>query len=48
MEIKTTKNGNELTVALSGRPDTRTATALEDKLDAEREGTDKVVFDIEQ
>ena len=48
MEIKTTKNGNELTVALSGRLDTLTAPDLEDKLDAELEGTEKLIFDLAQ
>ena len=38
MEIKTTRNDSELTVALSGRLDTLTTPDLEDMLDEELEG----------
>ncbi len=46
MEIKTTRNDNELTVALSGRLDTLTSPDLEDKLDEELEGVERIIFDL--
>ena len=46
MEIKTTRNDSELTVALSGRLDTLTSPELEDKLDEELEGVERLIFDL--
>ena len=46
MEIKTTKNSGELTVALSGRLDTLTAPDLEDKLYEELDEAEKLIFDF--
>ena len=46
MEIKTTRNSGELTVALSGRLVTLTAPDLEDKLDEELEGVERIIFDL--
>lgn len=46
MEIKTTRNDSELTVALSGRLDTLTSPDLEDKLDEELEGVERLIFDL--
>ncbi len=46
MEIKTTKNDSELTVALFGRLDTLTAPDLEDKLDEELDGVERLIFDL--
>ena len=46
MEIETTRNDSELTVALSGRLDTLTSPDLEDKLDEELEGVERLIFDL--
>ncbi len=46
MEIKTTKNDNELTVSLSGKLDTITSPDLEDKLNEELDGVEKLIFDF--
>lgn len=46
MEIKTTRNGNELTVELEGRLDTLTSPDLEERLDEELDGIEKIVFDL--
>ena len=46
MEIKTTRNDSELMVALSGRLDTLTSPELEDKLDEELEGVERLIFDL--
>ena len=46
MEIKTTRNDSELMVALSGRLDTLTSPDLEDKLDEELEGVERLIFDL--
>ena len=46
MEIKTTRNDSELTVALSGRLDTLTSPDLEDRLDEELEGVERLIFDL--
>ena len=48
MEIKTTRNDNELTVALSGRLDTLTSPDLEEKLDEELEGVERLIFDLSE
>ena len=48
MEIKTTRNDSELTVALSGRLDTLTSPDLEDKLDEELEGVERLIFDLSE
>ena len=48
MEIKTTRNDSELTVALSGRLDTLTSPELEDKLDEELEGVERLIFDLSE
>ena len=41
-----TKNDNELTVALSGRLDTLTSPDLEDKLEEELDGAERLIFDL--
>ena len=46
MDIKMTKNDNELTVALSGRLDTLTSPDLEDKLEEELDGAERLIFDL--
>ena len=46
MEIKTTRNDSELTVALSGRLDTLTSPDLEEMLDEELEGMERLIFDL--
>lgn len=46
MEIKTTRNDSELTVALSGRLDTLTSPDLEEKLDEELEDAERLIFDL--
>ena len=48
MEIKTTRNDSELTVALSGRLDTLTSPDLEDRLDEELEGVERLIFDLSE
>ena len=46
MEIETTRTDSERTVALSGRLDTLTSPDLEDKLDEELEGVERLIFDL--
>ena len=46
MEIETTRNDSELTVALSGRLDTLTSPDLEEMLDEELEGMERLIFDL--
>lgn len=46
MDIKTTKNDSELTVALAGRLDTLTSPDLEERLDEELDGIEKIIFDL--
>lgn len=46
MDIKMTKNDKELTVALKGRLDTLTAPDLEDKLEEELDGAERLIFDL--
>lgn len=46
MEIKKTKNGNELTINLEGRLDTTTAPMLEAELKQNIGGIEKLVFDF--
>ncbi|MCR5045624.1 MAG: STAS domain-containing protein [Treponema sp.] len=46
MDIKQTKDGNKLTVALSGRLDTTTAPQLEDALSSALEGVKELLFDF--
>ena len=46
MKIKTTRNDSELTVALSGRLDTLTSPDLEEMLDEELEGMERLIFDL--
>ena len=48
MEIETTRNDSELTVALSGRLDTLTSPDLEDRLDEELEGVERLIFDLSE
>ena len=42
------KNGNELTVLVEGRLDTLTSPKLEEKLDAEIAGVEKLILDFEK
>ncbi len=46
MEIKKTKNENELTIAIEGRLDTTTAPMLEAELKQSINGVEKLVFDF--
>ena len=46
MTIEKTKNGNELTVALTGRLDTTTASQLEAELKESLSGVEKLVLDF--
>ncbi len=46
MEIKKTKNGNELIITVSGRLDTTTAPMLEAELRQSISGVEKLVFDF--
>ncbi len=46
MEIKKTKNGNELTIAIEGRLDTTTAPMLEAELKQSVNGVEKLIFDF--
>ncbi len=46
MEIKKTKNGNELIIAIEGRLDTTTAPLLEAELKQSISGVEKLVFDF--
>ena len=48
MNIKMDKNGSELTVAVEGRLDTKTAPELEAQLGPALEGVEKLVFDFEK
>lgn len=48
MEIRTLRNGSELTVILSGRLDTLTSPDLEDKLEEELDGVEKLIFDLSE
>lgn len=47
MEIKKTRDGDELTVAVSGRLDTTTAPQLEEALKPELGNVKKLTFDFE-
>ncbi len=46
MNIKKTKTGNELTIALSGRLDTSTAPLLEQELQNCLTGVESLIFDL--
>ena len=46
MELKTEKNGSELTVRLSGELNTRTAPELSALLDSELDGVDSLTLDF--
>ena len=46
MEIKTMRTGSELTVELTGRLDTLTSPELEERLDEELDGIEKIIFDL--
>lgn len=46
MEIKSTQNGNELVIAVSGRLDTATAPVLEAELKESLNGVKKLVLDF--
>ena len=46
MKITKKKIGNELTVALEGRLDTTTAPELEEFLDSELQGLQKLIFEF--
>lgn len=46
MNIEKTINGNEMTVALSGRLDTTTASLLEAELKKNIAGIEKLIFDF--
>ena len=48
MEIKQTKDGNKLAIALSGRLDTTTAPQLEEALVSALDGVTDLVFDFGQ
>jgi anti-sigma B factor antagonist len=46
MEIITNKNGETLELAVKGRVDTTTSPELEARIEQEREGVTKIVFDF--
>ena len=46
MEIKMNRNDTELIIAVEGRLDTLTAPDLEEALEAEIEGVEKLIFDF--
>jgi len=46
MDIKTTKNAKELTVAIEGRLDTLTSPRLEETLKQELDGVEKLILDF--
>ena len=46
LNIKTDKNGNELSITLGGRLDTNTSPELEEIVDSSLDGMDKVYFDM--
>ncbi len=46
MEIRKTKNGNELSIAVDGRLDTTTAPLLEAELKQNIGGIEKLIFDF--
>ena len=46
MEIITNKNGETLELAVKGRVDTTTSPELEAKIEQEREGVKKIVFNF--
>ena len=46
LKIDIAKNGTELTVKLKGRIDTITSPDLEDKLEEEMDGIEKLIFDL--
>ena len=48
MEIKTSRNEDELTVALSGRLDTLTSPVFEKKMKEELEGVNKLIVDLSE
>lgn len=48
MTINSTKNGTELTIAISGRLDTSTAPQLESVVKAEIMGIKALIFDMEK
>ena len=48
MDINMSKNGTELTVKLTGRLDTLTSPDLEEQLESELNGVEKLVFDFEK
>ena len=47
MEIKKAKNGNELSIAVTGKRDTTTAPLLEAELKRSIGGVERLVFDLE-
>ena len=46
MNITMNRNDTELTVAIEGRLDTLTAPELEEQLEAELDGVEKLIFDF--
>ncbi len=48
MNMNFTKDGDKLTIALTGRLDTTTAPSLEEKIGAEISGTKELVFDLSE
>lgn len=48
MTIKTTRNGNALTIQLEGRLDTTTSPQLEAELSASLDGVTQLTLDLEQ
>lgn len=48
MTISKTRNGGELTIALSGRLDTNTAPELEFALKESIDGVERLIFDMEK
>ena len=46
LNIKSGKNGSEMTITLGGRLDTNTSPQLEELVDTSLDGVEKLVFDI--
>ncbi len=46
LNIKSGKNGNEMTITLGGRLDTNTSPQLEELVDTSLDGVEKLVFDM--
>lgn len=48
MNIRKTEDGNEITLTLTGRLDTTTAPQLEEQINENIEGTEKMILDFQE